>query len=72
MSKIKKNLDENFYTVLEFADYVGVISVSGVYKKIHRGIIPAVIFENKTYIPKTWVQKHYDDAMVAVLAKAAE
>ena len=72
MSKIEQQLRENFYTVLEFVNHVGVISHSGVYKKIQKGIIPSVVIENKTYIPKLWVKKHYDDAIEAALSKVAE
>ena len=72
MSKIEQKLQENFYTVIEFVDHVGVISHSGAYKKIQKGIIPSVIIENKTYIPKLWVKQHYDDVIDAALAMVAE
>lgn len=72
MSKIEQKLQENFYTVIEFVDHVGVISHSGVYKKIQKGMIPSIVIDNKIYIPRKWVQKHYDDAIEAALSKVAE
>ena len=71
MSTFKNKLIENFYTVEEFVDYVGIISISGAYVKIREGSIPSSIIENKIYISKKWVKKNYDDVIENIITKVA-
>lgn len=71
MSTFKTKLTENFFTVEEFVDYVGVISISGAYVKIRGGSIPSSIINDKIYISKTWVKKNYDDVIENIIAKVA-
>lgn len=68
----KEQIQEKYYTIQEFIEHTGLISISGCYKKIKKGIIPVEIIENKTYIPRDWVRKNYDEKIEAALAKVAE
>lgn len=65
---ISQKLSENFLSVVDFVEYVGVISYSGAYKKIQKGIIPSITINNKIYIPKSWVKETYEDVLEAALS----
>ena len=71
MSNFRTKLNEYFFTVEEFVDYVGIISVSGTYNKVRQGAIPSKIIENKIYIPRGWVKEHYDDVIDEVIGQVA-
>ena len=72
MKPINQKLGENFYTVLQFVKHVGVVSVSGTYRKMQQGIIPYLMVNNVAYIPISWVKEHYDDPIDDFLKKVAK
>ena len=68
---LKERVDENYFTIHEFVNHIGLISYSTACKRIKKGIIPTDIIDNKAYIPRDWVRQNYDEPLTKVLSKVS-